>query len=152
MIAGPINVPRLHAQHQNAIRQFFAAINHASHEAAQDTEDFVRSHKPGFKPRTGRTQASVRARVVRLRGGAKIRVFSNNKIARFMDLGTRPHEILPRRASRLVFKWRGQWVSAKRVQHPGTMPYRFMWRATRHGHRMHGHYLVARLNAVAAKF
>jgi hypothetical protein len=152
MLTAPINVPRLHAQHQTAIRQFFAAINHASHEAAVATEGFVRTHKPGFRPLTGRTQKSVRTRVVRLRGGAKVRVFSHNKVARFMDLGTRPHIIEPRRKSHLVFRWRGNWVAAKRVHHPGTMPYRFMWRAARHGHRMHGHYLEARLNAVAAKF
>lgn len=48
--------------------------------------------------------------------------------ARYVDEGTRPHEILPRRAKVLAFGVGGRTVFARRVRHPGTRPVRFMAR------------------------
>ena len=42
--------------------------------------------------------------------------------APFVELGTRPHMIYPRRAQALRFEVRGKTVFAKYVRHPGTRP------------------------------
>jgi len=46
--------------------------------------------------------------------------------ALFVEAGTKPHPIVPVRASRLRFMVRGQWVTARRVEHPGTHARDFM--------------------------
>lgn len=46
--------------------------------------------------------------------------------ARFLELGTRPHEIRPRRAKALRFPLGGRIVFASRVEHPGIRPRRFV--------------------------
>ena len=57
--------------------------------------------------------------------------------ALFVEGGTKPHEIRPRKAPALRFFWPvlGRWVSAKRVQHPGTKPRLFMTNARNFGER-----------------
>ncbi len=45
----------------------------------------------------------------------------------FLERGTRPHRIVPKRPSGwLVFPWKGQIVFSKGVNHPGTRPYRII--------------------------
>lgn len=63
--------------------------------------------------------------------------------ATFIENGTRPHEIRPRHARVLVFvvpgsTSAGSVVFTKRVQHPGTQPYRIMADALRIGTRKAG--------------
>lgn len=38
----------------------------------------------------------------------------------YVDQGTKPHVIVPKYKKMLAFKVNGQWVRAKRVNHPGT--------------------------------
>lgn len=48
----------------------------------------------------------------------------------YVDQGTKPHVIVPRRAPYLVFKNRdGKWIRTKRVNHPGTKPTYFFTNA-----------------------
>ena len=51
--------------------------------------------------------------------------------ALYIEQGTRPHVILPRRARALRFEINGRVVYARRVNHPGTKPYHVLARATR---------------------
>ena len=48
---------------------------------------------------------------------------------RFIEYGTRPHVILPRRSNVLAFTVGGSLVFAKKVNHPGTKAQPFMWPA-----------------------
>lgn len=47
-------------------------------------------------------------------------VWVNATYGVYVDQGTKPHVILPRRKKMLAFQKDGRWVFAKRVNHPGT--------------------------------
>ncbi len=53
-------------------------------------------------------------------------VIATAPYARFVHDGTRPHLIVPRRSSVLVFEIGGRTVFTKRVHHPGTRPNPFI--------------------------
>jgi hypothetical protein len=91
---------------------------------------------PAGPQRTNRRPGTLRdSIVVRLaRGGSwgvSAIVGSNDPIALWHHEGTVPHVIVPRRRRWLVFYWRrvGAVVFAKRVNHPGTQPNRFLTNA-----------------------
>lgn len=71
---------------------------------------------PGRGPPTGATGASVRA----TRGTGFVDIGPSTPYAPFVDTGTRPHIIKPRRARFLRFVPAGGGVAfAKKVNHPG---------------------------------
>jgi len=74
--------------------------------------------------RTGRLANSIQARDVP-RGFA---VVPTVDYAVFVEYGTRPHVILPRRARALRFEVNGDIVYCTRVHHPGTAPNPFVGR------------------------
>lgn len=79
---------------------------------------------------TGRLRASIRLerrRTLLLR--TQWTVGSDVYYAPFVNDGTRPHIIRPRRASVLRFQVGGQTVYARVVHHPGTKPNPFLDRA-----------------------
>jgi hypothetical protein len=81
---------------------------------------------------TGRLRASIRIesrRTLALR--SIFTVGSDVYYAPFVNDGTRPHEIRPRRAQALRFVIGGRVVFAKVVHHPGTRPNPFLDRALR---------------------
>lgn len=59
-------------------------------------------------------------------GGLVVTVGSANSIALMHHEGTRPHIIMPKRASTLRFYSRGRIVYAKVVRHPGTKPNKYL--------------------------
>lgn len=69
--------------------------------------------------RTGRTRSTF---AIRQTGSMSVSVESRDKVARFLDTGTRAHPIVARRAPQLVFYWArmGRMFYGKRVNHPGT--------------------------------
>ena len=79
--------------------------------------------------RTGALQRSIYGKV-RVPGGRIIGIVGSDlKHAVWMEYGTKPHIILPRRAKALRFIGRdGQVVFARRVNHPGTKPRRMFER------------------------
>ena len=82
--------------------------------------------------RTGRLRSSIRAeepRIFSLRGSVK--VGSDLEYAAFVNDGTRPHIIRPRRAQVLRFTVGGRTVFAKVVHHPGTRARPFLDQAAR---------------------
>ena len=80
---------------------------------------------------TGRLRASITVRPSVSLRGPTVRVQADAAYATFVENGTRPHEIRPRRRRALKFKVGGRTVFARVVQHPGTTGVHFMSRAVR---------------------
>ena len=102
---------------------FYSTLVQGSKEAVrvQANEAYQRIAKGSyFKTRTGRTLKSFSVTAA----GLTSKVESRDKIAHFMNVGTRPHDIVARRAPMLVFYWAkaGGIVRFKKVRHPGTKP------------------------------
>lgn len=83
-------------------------------------------YRDRFRTSTGRTVAGLRTRIT-----------NDADYATFLERGTRPHIIRPRKpGGMLVFSNSiGERVFARQVQHPGTKPYRVMQDALRIGVR-----------------
>lgn len=89
---------------------------------------------------TGRLRASIRMdppRLFSLR--PSVRVGSDVFYAPYVNDGTRPHVIRPKRARALRFVVGGQVVFARVVQHPGTKANPFLTRALREVARPRGY-------------
>lgn len=64
--------------------------------------------------------------------GVRIRVGNRSRVSVWVEQGTVPHIIVPRRARVLVFQnEQGATIFARRVNHPGTRAYRVLDRAVR---------------------
>lgn len=84
--------------------------------------------------RPGTLRDSIVKRLVRkANGDVAVQVGSDDPIALWHHEGTRPHTIVPKKAPFLVFYSRraGGVVYAKRVNHPGTQPNRYLVNALR---------------------
>jgi len=103
--------------------------------------EFVKRAREEAPRRTGRLRRSVM--LVR-RPPLEASVIWFAPYAAVVEFGARPHIITPRRATWLVFEWRGRRVFAKMVRHPGQKPQRFLRRAIRETIRRL-HRLVARV-------
>jgi HK97 gp10 family phage protein len=75
--------------------------------------------------RTGFLRRNIRMSVEGLTG----RVISQAPYSAYVEFGTRPHMIFPRRARALRFEVGGRTVFARYVHHPGTRGQFFMRRA-----------------------
>jgi len=81
-----------------------------------------RARKPGT------LRDSIVVRMVNRGGKVSVEVGSDDEVALLHHEGTQPHPIVARNAPRLVF-WSaraGRVVVAKRVNHPGTRPNRYL--------------------------
>ncbi|MCZ2439653.1 MAG: hypothetical protein LC119_05695 [Burkholderiales bacterium] len=83
-----------------------------------------------FKHRTGATSRATKYRVVGMATKRTVRLSNARRVATFLEYGTKPHIIRARRKQFLRFTVRGRVVFARRVRHPGTKPYRFLYNAT----------------------
>jgi phage gpG-like protein len=83
---------------------------------------------------TGRLRASISKDVNSL----SFKVFSNVEYAGYVNDGTRPHVIRPRRAQALRFRIGGRTVFAKEVHHPGTRAKPYLDRALQEVARQRG--------------
>jgi hypothetical protein len=89
-----------------------------------------------FDDRTG----ALRRSIVRGQTGPWVQFIragdARVKYARFVEGGTKAHEITPKASNRsglLRFRVAGQWVSARKVNHPGTIAANYMRDASREG-------------------
>jgi len=80
---------------------------------------------------TGRLRSSITVRPSLSLRGPSVRVSADVSYATYVENGTRPHEIRPRRRKALKFKVGGRTVFATVVHHPGTKGVHFMARAVR---------------------
>lgn len=79
---------------------------------------------------TGRLRASIRVERRSFLGlRLKWTVGSDVEYAAAVNDGTKPHKITAKNAKALRFKWKGQTVIVKSVQHPGTKAQPFLDRA-----------------------
>lgn len=92
----------------------------------------ARTHVPQEYSQTGVLRASIGvADKGRNKQGLWTKIGSKRSYALFIDQGTMPHIIRPKKpGGRLVFYWRwvGHVVSMKSVHHPGTRPYHYLER------------------------
>lgn len=77
-----------------------------------------------FTPRTGNLQRSIVFDLKSWHTGV-IRALAS--YAPFVEYGTRPHEIRPKDAKALYFVKDGKEIVVKRVRHPGSKPYPFLF-------------------------
>lgn len=62
-------------------------------------------------------------------GNLTVTIIADAPYAAAIEYGSRPHEILPRRGKYLRFQAGGRTVYAKKVHHPGTKAYEFLFKA-----------------------
>ena len=86
-----------------------------------------------FTPRTGHLQQSIRTDLTRVNEG-KAEIVADASYAPFVEFGTRPHEIRPRRRSSLRWATDEGVFFAKLVHHPGSRPYPFFRTAITEGY------------------
>lgn len=94
---------------------------------ASSTRAMYAMSQANINKRTGRTAGTIGSSV---RGGgsrATGYVGSDDRIATYLELGTRPHIIRPVRARALY--WPGAAHPVRQVNHPGTRPYRWLRRS-----------------------
>lgn len=104
-----------------AIKQSFKPIGR---KWGRETVNLARPQVPS---RTGATRRTLRLK----RATMKRATVTGNYVAGFLDQGTGPHEIAPRRARRLVFQSGGATIFARKVHHRGIRALRFGQRAGR---------------------
>lgn len=61
--------------------------------------------------------------------GDSAAIYAKAPYSAYVEFGTRPHLILPKRAKALRFEVDGEVVFARRVQHPGTQPQPYLFPA-----------------------
>lgn len=104
-------------------RRFRQAIKESVSTVAEYAGDHHR-----FIARTGNLERSITPEVMGLRGV----IYLDDKLAPYGPMvheGTRPHVILPK--NRKVLRWAdgGEFIFARKVQHPGTKPDQFLYQA-----------------------
>jgi hypothetical protein len=107
-----------------ALLSLRTAISHAAHdaiEAAVNVGESIAQSSKLFKNQTGATRASIKGTVFAASG----QVVAGG-VARFLENGTRPHDIVARAGGVLAFRVNGAMVFTRRVHHPGTAPRPFM--------------------------
>jgi hypothetical protein len=101
-------------------------VRDAAQAAAEDGAQEART-VGRFKDRTGKLRAGIVARFVSDSGqSARWEIVSKAKYSKFVEQGTRPHIIVPVRATALRFVVNGNVVFARKVNHPGNAPIAFM--------------------------
>lgn len=148
------NLAAVKAGHRRFLAKHARMLDVRTRAAALFIPDYVREH-PTFRPRTGKLQGAVRGRVIRtggrvivIRGDADQR---KAKYAPFVEFGTRPHLIRAKKKA-LRFTVRGQVLFRRSVQHPGTRPYKFLYRATFAAGRKFGRDMQAEMGRIASTF
>lgn len=146
------NLSELHREHERFLAEIeidiAAAMNKAGNAGIQSVQQ-----RPGFTPRTGKTQKATDFRIVRTSRGRVMRLNNSAKHADALDQGASPHLIVPRRGRFLRFIGRdGRTVFTRRVRHPGNKPYRFMANAYAAANIAFRIDLERRLTALGNKF
>ncbi len=99
-----------------------AAVEIALKEGATRYKEMVLDYideGKAFRNRTGVLRSSIIA--------YENKVVAKAPYAPFVELGTRPHIILPKNKKALRFIKDGKEVFAKKVRHPGSKPYPFLF-------------------------
>lgn len=103
--------------------QFRTLTRQIEHKTVQSAQRLAATK---VKRRTGAYLGNFETTITPLHQTAnlvRLRLFNTQRHAVFIEEGTRPHIIRPRRASILAFDVGGRRVFARSVNHPGTRPH-----------------------------
>ncbi len=111
--------------------QILAGVKGALDTWSEELSNYVKDNKLSGNPikqRSGALRESVNAYRADdgdiLQGGAG--AGAGLDYAKALEYGSRPHEILPRNGKFLRFEKDGRVIFARRVNHPGNRPFRYM--------------------------
>lgn len=153
-MSAPIDISAVHRAHARFIGKQQVTVVRCLDWAGEFAEDHVAAHSK-FRRRSPVGQSlkdATEHKFIRTGSGAVVRIFSTKKTAAFLEYGTKPHVIRARKASALRFVVGGKTVFARKVNHPGTRGFRFLYNATDAGFRLLGPKLESELGALARKF
>lgn len=155
MTAGPIDLKSIAKQHAKFIKTADRAVDVTLQDAGEFAQDHVKQYSK-FKrrknsPRSLKDATKWKLKPRRRKNKTQLLLSSRKRYAGFIEFGTRPHIIRPRRAKALRFMVGLQEVFARLVHHPGTRPYKFLYRATSASYRWMSPKLTKRLQRVAAR-
>lgn len=86
-------------------------------------EDAKRISPGSFKNQTGNLRRNIWRRVESAARGV---IGVGEKYGAYVEFGTKPHIITPKKARVLKFKSGGKTIFARKINHPGSRPYPFM--------------------------
>lgn len=143
------------AQIKQAHQRFLTEHRRATHDELDRAGDTAHRHVESnakFKDRSGKLRRSTRHNVRVGRNKSRLQLKWSRSYASHIEYGTRAHVIRPRRKKFLRFRVGGRVVFARKVNHPGTRPYKFGWKASRAAHRVLGQRMQRRMNQLAKRF
>jgi len=99
------------------------ALMIAAETYVKDIHDWIDSGR-AFKPRTGNLQRSI---TWYMPSENSARIIAQADYARFVEFGTKPHAVLPKRRKALKIPTPEGYIFRKKVNHPGSKPYPFFF-------------------------
>lgn len=106
------------------LRDFPGEFRHEIAESLQAAGRVAEEHSRANVSFGGHVaKAATRAQLV---SPTHLRISNDNPVAHYLEDGTRPHVIVPRAATRLVFRVEGRLVTTRKVNHPGTRAHKFV--------------------------
>lgn len=149
------NIHLLQRDHARGRREHITMEEDAMRRGGVAADVNVRT-KSMFKRRSPAGQSlkdNTTPRVLRIGKKGTLRILWPKHTASYLEHGTVPHEIRPRRKRFLRFVSRdGNVVFARKVQHPGTRPYHFGFHAQKAAYHEMGQRLRFGMNRVSRIF
>lgn len=146
-----INYSNVITKHKSFIKKNEIMVQTLLDRTKTFAEDHVQKY-PKFKRRTGNLQDSTEGNVIRTSKGHLLRLKNNAKYASYIEYGTNPHLIFPKKKRFLKFNIKGKTIFARFVKHPGTKPYKFMYNAWNASNRIVKEDLIQQTMKIAKEF
>jgi len=147
-----IDLGKLKEEHRRFVAQHEAMVRQELERAGHLASDHVKRHSL-FKRRSARSlKDNTSHTIARAAGGLRLRLKWSKHYAGYIEYGTPRHDIVAWNPDGyLHFYWekKKRWVRARIVDHPGTKPYKFGWRATYAAYRSLGDLLTSGMGRVA---
>lgn len=153
-MSAPINLDAVRRAHARFIGKQQVAVIRCLDEAGKFAEDHVTAHSR-FRRRSPVGESlkdATEHKFIRTGSGVVVRIFSTKATAPILEHGSKPHVIRARKARALRFVIGGKTIFRRRVNHPGTRGFRFLYHATNAGFRILGQQLERDLGALAKRF
>jgi len=99
------------------------AVMIAAETYVRDVHDWIDTGR-AFKPRTGNLQRSITWYMATENSA---RIIAQADYAKYVELGTKPHAILPKRRKALKIPTPEGYIFRKKVNHPGSKPHPFFF-------------------------
>jgi hypothetical protein len=108
----------------NAVEKSFRrAIMIAAETYTREIHDWIDAGR-AFRPRTGNLQRSI---TWYMNTDTSARIIAQADYAKYVEFGTKPHAILPKRRKALKIPTPEGYIFRKKVSHPGSKPYPFFF-------------------------